>query len=110
MRRWSPVLGNRRLTRSKMIFRLTAHRVDDALRGLVVLVDDLTEHVEHLRALVDQALQLHRLDVDRLVAAAAAATALAAFAAAALFLLLLLELVDLLRLLLDVLVHLLHDQ
>src|SRR5688572_10444562 len=43
--------------------RLAADGVDDALRRLVVLVDDLTQHVEHLRALIDQALQFHRLDV-----------------------------------------------
>ncbi len=45
--------------------RLATDGVDDTLGGLVVLVDDLPKHVEHLRALVDHALELHRLDVDR---------------------------------------------
>src|SRR5262249_61777966 len=50
-----------RLRRSRTL--LSAYRVDDALGGLVVLVDDHAKLIEHLPTLVDHALELHDFDV-----------------------------------------------
>ncbi len=43
---------------------LSFDTVDYPLTGLIIFVDYLPQRVKHLRSLVSQALQIHRLHVD----------------------------------------------